>query len=95
MLILGLGGVLAALGATLVPAHYWLGLSVSALGFFAIGLGTGATELRFALLAKHVAPERKPAAAALVWFMMIIGFAVTAGSPDTSDPYFRTPARCH
>ena len=89
MLILGLGGVLAALGATLVPAHYWLGLSVSALGFFAIGVGTGATGTSLlALLAKHVAPERKPAAAALVWFMMIIGFAVTAGvAGHFLDPY--------
>ena len=43
MLILGLGGVLAALGTTLVSTQYWLGLSVSALGFFAIGVGTGAT----------------------------------------------------
>lgn len=89
MLILGLGGVLAALGTTLVPAHYWLGLSVSALGFFAIGVGTGATGTSLlALLAKHVAPERKPAAAALVWFMMIIGFAVTAGvAGHFLDPY--------
>ena len=80
MFILGLGGVLAALGTTLIPNQYWLGLSVSALGFFAIGVGTGATGTSLlALLAKRVAPERKPAAAALAWFMMIIGFAVTAG----------------
>jgi BCD family chlorophyll transporter-like MFS transporter len=39
MFILGLGGVLAALGTTLIPNQYWLGLSVSALGFFAIGVG--------------------------------------------------------
>ena len=32
MFILGLGGVLAALGTTLIPKHYWLGLLVSALG---------------------------------------------------------------
>ena len=32
--------------------------------------------------------ERKPAAAALVWFMMIIGFAVTAGvAGHFLDPY--------
>ncbi len=89
MFILGLGGVLAALGTTLLPSQYWLGLSVSALGFFAIGVGTGATGTSLlALLAKHVAPERKPAAAALVWFMMIIGFAVTAGvAGHFLDPY--------
>ena len=89
MFILGLGGVLAALGTTLIPSRYWLGMSVSALGFFAIGVGTGATGTSLlALLAKHVAPERKPAAAALVWFMMIIGFAVTAGvAGHFLDPY--------
>ena len=89
MLILGLGGVLAALGTTLIPKHYWLGLLISALGFFAIGVGTGATGTSLlALLAKQVAPERKPAAAALVWFMMIIGFAVTAGiAGQFLDPY--------
>jgi len=89
MFILGLGGVLAALGTTLIPNQYWLGLSVSALGFFAIGAGTGATGTSLlALLAKQVAPERKPAAAALVWFMMIIGFAVTAGvAGHFLDPY--------
>ena len=89
MFILGLGGVLAALGTTLIPKHYWLGLLVSALGFFGIGVGTGATGTSLlALLAKQVAPERKPAAAALVWFMMIIGFAVTAGvAGQFLDPY--------
>lgn len=89
MFILGLGGVLAALGTTLIPNQYWLGLCVSALGFFAIGVGTGATGTSLlALLAKQVAPERKPAAAALAWFMMIIGFAVTAGvAGHFLDPY--------
>ena len=89
MAILGVGGVLAALGTTLIPTQYWLGLGISALGFFAIGVGTGATGTSLlALLAKQVAPERKPAAAALVWFMMIIGFAVTAGiAGHFLDPY--------
>ncbi|MBM27579.1 MAG: MFS transporter [Halieaceae bacterium] len=89
MAILGVGGVLAALGTTLIPSQHWLGLGVSALGFFAIGVGTGATGTSLlALLAKQVAPERKPAAAALVWFMMIIGFAVTASiAGHFLDPY--------
>lgn len=89
MFILALGGILAALGTTLIPTQYWLGLAVSALGFFAIGVGTGATGTSLlALLAKQVAPERKPMAATLVWFMMIIGFAVTAGvAGHFLDPY--------
>ncbi len=89
MCILALGGVLAAFGTTVIPEHYWTGIAISALGFFAIGVGTGATGTSLlALLAKQVAPERKPAAAALVWFMMIIGFAVTAGiAGHFLDPY--------
>jgi BCD family chlorophyll transporter-like MFS transporter len=89
MCVLGLGGILAAFGTTLIPQYHWTGLAVSALGFFAIGVGTGATGTSLlALLAKQVAPERKPAAAALVWFMMIMGFAVTAGvAGHFLDPY--------
>ena len=89
MCILGLGGVLAAFGTTVIPEHYWTGLAIAALGFFAIGVGTGATGTSLlALLAKQVAAERKPAAAALVWFMMIMGFALTAGvAGHFLDPY--------
>ena len=89
MVILAIGGVGAAFGTTLIPTNHWLGVGIAALGFFAIGVGTGATGTSLlALLAKHVAAERKPAAAALVWFMMIIGFAVTAGvAGHFLDPY--------
>lgn len=93
MCVLALGGVLASFGTTLMPQHLGYGVAVAALGFFAIGVGTGATGTSLlALLAKQVAPERKPAAAALVWFMMIIGFAVTAGvAGHFLDPF--SPAR--
>jgi len=80
MMVLALGGVLAALGTTMMPSSQIIGTVVSAVGFFAIGLGSGATGTSLlVLLAKLVSPERKPAAAALVWFMMIFGFAMTAG----------------
>jgi BCD family chlorophyll transporter-like MFS transporter len=80
MMVLALGGVLAALGTTFMPSSQTIGTTISAVGFFAIGLGSGATGTSLlVLLAKLVSPERKPAAAALVWFMMIFGFAVTAG----------------
>ena len=89
MIILGAGGITAAWGTTLIATQYWLGLCVAALGFFAIGVGTGATGTSLlALLANQVSSERKPAAAALVWFMMIMGFAVTAGvAGHYLDPY--------
>ena len=89
MFILAIGGVGAAFCTTLIPQNHWLGVGIAAVGFFAIGVGTGATGTSLlALLAKHVASERKPEAAALVWFMMIIGFAVTAGvAGHFLDPY--------
>jgi BCD family chlorophyll transporter-like MFS transporter len=80
MLVLALGGIVAAIGTALMgldPA--WASL-VALLGFVLIGLGVGAcgTSL-LVLLAKRVEPGRRAAAATIVWVMMIVGFAVTAG----------------
>ena len=41
MCILGLGGVLAAFGTTVIPEHYWTGLAIAALGFFCHRCGHG------------------------------------------------------
>lgn len=89
MLVLASGGFLAALGTALMTDNLWLGSAVGFLGFFAIGLGSGATGTSLlVLLAKQVSPERKPAAATIVWFMMIAGFAITAGvAGQFLDPY--------
>lgn len=93
MLLLAVSGVVASLGTVLMAHSVYLGSAVSFLGFFGIGLGSGATGTSLlVLLAKVVAPERKPAAATLVWFMMIAGFAVTAGvAGHFLDPF--SPAR--
>jgi BCD family chlorophyll transporter-like MFS transporter len=59
------------------------------LAYLLIGLGVsaGGTSL-LVLLAKRVAPERRAGAATLVWLMMIVGFAVTAGiTGRLLDPY--------
>jgi BCD family chlorophyll transporter-like MFS transporter len=59
------------------------------LAYLLIGLGVsaGGTSL-LVLLAKRVAPERRAGAATLVWLMMIMGFAVTAGiTGRLLDPY--------
>ena len=69
MAILGVGGVLAALGTTLIPTQYWSGLGVSALGFFAIGVGTGATG-------NHVVTGFKPA-----WLLLKTLDGTSAGIP--------------
>ena len=80
MALLAVSGVVAAFGTVLMASSVITGSIVSFIGFFGIGLGSGATGTSLlVLLAKVVAPERKPAAATLVWFMMIAGFAITAG----------------
>jgi MFS transporter, BCD family, chlorophyll transporter len=58
-----------------------------------IGLGVGAAGTSLlALLAKRVSPGRRPAAATIVWIMMIAGFALTSGIAGSFlDPF--TPER--
>ena len=93
MALLAVSGVVAAFGTVLMASSVITGSIVSFIGFFGIGLGSGATGTSLlVLLAKVVAPERKPAAATLVWFMMIAGFAVTAGiAGHFLDPF--SPSR--
>jgi BCD family chlorophyll transporter-like MFS transporter len=56
-----------------------------------VGVSAGGTSL-LALLAKRVDASRRAPAAALVWVMMIVGFAITAGlAGQWLDPY--TPQR--
>lgn len=79
MVVLAVGGAMAA-SALLLFAHSTpLGLTVSALAFTLVGFGVGAAGTNLlALLAAGTAPARKAGAAALVWIMMIVGFVVTA-----------------
>jgi len=81
MIVLALGGVTASLGTALMGVDVTWGTVVALLGFVMIGLGVGAggTSL-LVLLAKRVDPGRRAAAATIVWVMMIVGFAVTAGT---------------
>lgn len=92
MLVLALSGVMAAAGTVVMSEQVWLGSLIAGLGFFGIGLGSGATGTSLlVLLAKQVRTDRKPAAATIVWFMMIAGFAVTAGvAGPFLDPYSPT-----
>jgi BCD family chlorophyll transporter-like MFS transporter len=77
--ILAAGGVLAALATALMgqsPAG-GIALAIVAFGLIGIGVGASGTSL-LALLATTVAPERRGAAATIVWLMMIAGFVITA-----------------
>jgi BCD family chlorophyll transporter-like MFS transporter len=80
MLVLALGGVTAALGTALMGTDVFSGTATALLGFVLIGLGVGAcgTSL-LVFLAKRVEAGRRAAAATIVWVMMIVGFAITAG----------------
>lgn len=87
------GGVLAACATALMPLTLMGGVALAVVAFMLIGGGVGAAGTALlALLAVRVAPERRAAAATIVWLMMIFGLAVTAaGAGALLDPY--TPAR--
>ncbi len=93
MLVLAAGGVGASVGVAMMAEATAGGIGVALVSFILIGLGAGASGTSLlVLLAKQVAPARKPAAATIVWIMMIAGFAVTAGVAGSFlDPY--SPAR--
>ncbi|HEV7457732.1 MAG TPA: BCD family MFS transporter [Roseococcus sp.] len=79
MAVLGAGGAVAAMGVALMGSLFVLGVVVAALGFFLVGLGSGAAGTSLlALVAALVAPQRRAPAATILWVMMIAGFAVTA-----------------
>ncbi len=93
MAVLALGGAGAALATAWMGTAPTAGLALAALSFFLVGLGVSAcgTSL-LVLLATQVQQERRAAAATVVWVMMIVGFAITAGLAGRwLDPY--SPAR--
>lgn len=89
MALLALGGLGAAASTALMAVSPTLGILCSTIAFTAIGVGVGAAGTSLlVLLATQTAPGRRPAAASLVWIMMIAGFVVTAGiAGSLLDPY--------
>jgi MFS transporter, BCD family, chlorophyll transporter len=93
MAVLATGGIAASAATALMATHPALGITAAVLAFMVIGIGVSAcgTSL-LVLLAKRVDAPRRAAAATIVWLMMIMGFAITAGiAGKLLDPY--TPAR--
>jgi MFS transporter, BCD family, chlorophyll transporter len=79
MAVLALGGVGAALAR---PGWHrrWAGMALAVLSFSLIGLGVSASRhLAAGAAGQAVARSGRAAAATMVWMMMIVGFAVTAG----------------
>ncbi|MET3890914.1 BCD family chlorophyll transporter-like MFS transporter [Bosea sp. OAE506] len=80
MAVLALGGFGAAVATALMESAFWPGVLLAAFSFAAIGMGVGASgTCLLILLSRRVADARRPAAATVVWVMMIAGFIVTAG----------------
>ncbi|WP_243457266.1 BCD family MFS transporter [Parasphingorhabdus cellanae] len=87
--ILALGAVLAV-DATIMMANPGVGAFLLAIvSFTMIGLGVGVSGTALlALLASRVSVERKPAAAAISWTMMVAGIVIAAGvSGAYLDPF--------
>ncbi len=92
--VLALGGTGAAASVAAVEAAGLApGMALAVASFLLIGAGVAAAGTPLlALLAARVAPERRAAAASIVWIMMIAGFVVTtAAAGRLLDPY--SPAR--
>jgi BCD family chlorophyll transporter-like MFS transporter len=89
MATLALGGIAAALATALLSIQPLLGVAAGFAAFTIVGVGVGAAGTSLlALLASRVAPNRRAAAATIVWIMMIAGFAVTAGvAGKLLDPF--------
>jgi BCD family chlorophyll transporter-like MFS transporter len=89
MAILAAGGAMAALATALMGEYFTIGLALGILAFLLIGVGVGAAGTSLlVLLADRAPPERKAAAATIVWLMMIAGFALTAITVgQLLDPY--------
>ena len=93
MMILALGGVIAAVATAWMGTHRLAGILLATIGFLLIGVGVSAAGTALlVLLAKRVEASRRPAAATIVWLMMIAGFAITAiVAGHNLDPF--SPAR--
>jgi MFS transporter, BCD family, chlorophyll transporter len=91
--VLALGGFGAAAGTAWAATAPTAGLALCVFSYMAVGLGVSAAGTSLlVLLATRVAPERRAGAATLVWVMMIVGFALTAGLAGRwLDPF--TPLR--
>ncbi len=87
--VLALGATLAADATVAMPATPGLGIALGILAFAMIGGGVAASGTSLlALMATRVAPERRPAAAAIAWVMMILGIVLTAATAGhVLDPY--------
>ena len=89
MAILGAGAMLAVQATTMLDDARTPGIALAVIAFLLIGAGVGAAGTSMlAILASGVAPERRAAAAATTWIMMVFGIVISAGTAGALlDPY--------
>ncbi len=89
LVVLASGGFLGAVATAWMASNTLAGTALATLAFVLVGLGVSAAGTSLlTLLATRVDAPRRAGAAALVWVMMIVGFAVTAGTAGKFlDPY--------
>lgn len=82
-------GFLAAVGTALVAESRVAGLTLTGLACLGLGVGVGlAGTPLLAMLAERTSGTQRGPAAAVVWLMMIAGFAITAGTVgQLLDPF--------
>jgi BCD family chlorophyll transporter-like MFS transporter len=91
-----LGGISAACATALMVTHLLAGILLAALSFAAVGIGVGAAGTTvLVIMAKQVNPNRRGAAATIVWVMMIFGIVVTAGATSHMLHPFSLPLLVH
>lgn len=77
--VLAAGGLLATQATVLMASSFGLGFALAVLAYSLIGVGVGAGGTSaLALLASGVAPQRRAAAAAATWIMMVAGIVASA-----------------
>ena len=77
---LAVAGTLASAATALMATAFWMGLALSIVAYAMIGFGIGAAGTSLlALIASRTSASRRPAAATLVWTLMIFGIVLTAG----------------
>ena len=91
--VLAIGGIGASFATAWMATSPGPGIALAVLCFLLIGVGVSASGTSLlVLLATRVPEHRRAPAATIVWMMMIVGFAVTAGvAGKLLDPY--SPAR--
>jgi len=91
--VLATGAILASQATLMMSEASWAAFGLAVIAYTLIGIGVGASGTSaLALLASSVAPERRAAAAALTWIMMIAGIVVSAITVGTLIKPF-TPER--